>query len=119
LKYLKQLLVITLFSFLGEVLAYVIPLPVPAAIYGIVLLFTALITGLLRPEQVSDTAHYLISIMPLFFVVPTVKLLGYWDIIRPALIPITMILLVSTVVVFAAAGIVTQLICGKEDKKHG
>ena len=114
MKYLKQLLVIVAFSMLGQLLAAVIPLPVPAAIYGIVLLFLALMTGLLKPEQVSETAHYLISIMPLFFVAPTVKLLSYWGVIAPALVPICVVLVSSTVVVFTVAGLVTQWLRRKE-----
>lgn len=114
MKYVKQLLVIVAFSLLGELLAAVIPLPVPAAIYGLALLFTALMTGLLKPEQVSETAHYLISIMPLFFVAPTVKLLSYWGVIAPALVPICVVLVSSTVVVFAVAGLVTQWLRRKE-----
>lgn len=114
MKYLKQLLVIVAFSMLGELLAAVIPLPVPAAIYGIVLLFLALLTGLLKPEHVSETAHYLISIMPLFFVAPTVKLLSYWGVIAPALVPICVVLVSSTVVVFTVAGLATQWLRGKE-----
>lgn len=114
MKYIKQLLVIAAFSMLGELLAAIIDLPVPAAIYGIVLLFLALLTGLLKPEQVSETAHYLISIMPLFFVAPTVKLLSYWGVIAPALVPILVVLVSSTVVVFGVAGLVTQWVRGKE-----
>ena len=34
MKYLKQLVIILLFSFLGELLQELLPLPVPAAIYG-------------------------------------------------------------------------------------
>lgn len=116
MKYLKQVFIITMFCLAGELLAAIIPLPVPAAIYGIVLLFTALCTGLLKPSQVDETAHYLISIMPLFFVAPTVKLLSYWGVIKPALVPIVVVLLSSTVVVFAVAGIVTQLIVKRKKK---
>lgn len=114
MKYIKELLIIVAFSLLGELLAAVIPLPVPAAIYGIVLLFLALITGILKQEQVSETAHYLISVMPLFFVAPTVKLLSYWGVIAPALVPICVILITSTVVVFTVAGLVTQWLRRKE-----
>lgn len=118
MKYLKQILIITAFCFAGELLAKWIPLPIPAAIYGIVLLFLALCTGLLKLSQVEETAHYLISIMPIFFVAPTVKLLSYWHVIAPALVPICTVLVSSTVVVFAAAGLVTQWLRGKE-KKNG
>lgn len=114
MKVIKQLLLIGTFSMVGELLAAVIPLPVPAAIYGLVLLFAALLTGLVKLEQISDTAHFLIGIMPLFFVAPTVKLLGYWDVIAPALLPICVVLVTSTVVVFAVSGIVTQWLCKKE-----
>ena len=41
-KYIKQFLIILLFTFLGEALAYLLPFPIPAAIYGLVLLFAAL-----------------------------------------------------------------------------
>ena len=119
MKYIKQILIITVFCFVGEILAKLIPLPIPAAIYGIVLLFLALCTGLLKQEQVDETAHYLISIMPIFFVAPTVKLLSYWDVIAPALVPICTVLLSSTVVVFAVAGLVTQWIRNREEKKNG
>ncbi len=39
MKYIRQLGIILLVSFLGELLHYLLPLPVPASIYGIVLLF--------------------------------------------------------------------------------
>ena len=115
MKYLKQLLVILVFSMIGEILQQVIPLPIPAAIYGLVLLFLALLTGILKPKHVSETAHWLISVMPLFFVAPTVKLLSYWDVISPALVPIVTVLISSTIVVFAVAGLVTQLLRRKGD----
>ncbi len=118
MKYIKQLLVIVVFSMIGEILAKVINLPVPAAIYGLVLLFLALLTGIVKPKHVAETAHWLIGIMPLFFVAPTVKLLDYWDVISPALVPIVTVLISSTIVVFAVAGVVTQLLrrkAGKDD----
>ena len=34
MKYLRQFMIILLFSFLGELLKYVLPFPVPASIYG-------------------------------------------------------------------------------------
>ena len=55
MKYIKQLLIILAFSFLGEALQAVIPLPIPAAIYGLVLLLIALCTGLLKPAHIADT----------------------------------------------------------------
>ena len=68
MKYIKQLLIILAFTLAGEVLARVIPLPIPAAIYGFVLLFVALCTGALKKEHIDETAKLLISCLGLLFV---------------------------------------------------
>ena len=39
MKYLRQFLLILFISFLGELLKYFLPLPIPASIYGMVILF--------------------------------------------------------------------------------
>lgn len=121
MKYLKQFGIILGFSFLGEVLHYLIPLPIPAAIYGMVLLFLALTLKIIPAEWVSETGSWLVSILPILFVAPTVGLLGCWDVLAPNLIPIALIILVTTVITFAVAGIVTQILVKgkKEDKVHG
>lgn len=108
MKYVKQILIILAFSLLGEVLQAVIPLPVPAAIYGLVLLLIALCTKLLKPEHIADTAHFLIGIMPLLFVAPAAKIMAYWGIIKENWLPIIAITVISTVVVFAVSGLVTK-----------
>ena len=118
MKYIKQILIILAFSFTGELLAAVIPLPVPAAIYGFVLLFIALCTGLLKEEAISQAANFLISIMGLMFVAPAVNILAYYDVIAPSLVPICVIVVASTFVVFAVAGLVTQWLRRKEERQN-
>lgn len=119
MKYIKQLLIILAFSLLGEFLATVLPLPIPAAIYGLVLLFLALCTGLLKPEAISDTANFLIGIMPVLFVAPGVRLLQYWGIIKADLVPICVIVVSSTLVVFAVSGLVTKVLLKKGGEDNG
>ena len=114
MKYITQLLYILLFTGLGELLEAVIPLPVPAAIYGLVLMLIALCTGILKPEKIADTAHFLITVMPLLFVAPAVNILRYWNIIRSEVVAICVIMVVSTVVVFAVSGLVTKALLKKE-----
>lgn len=108
MKYLKQLLIILAFSLLGECLSRWIPLPIPGAIYGFVLLFLALCTGLLKETHIDATADFLISVMPVFFISPAVNLLASFDLIAQNLVPIITILVVSTFLVFAVAGLVTK-----------
>ena len=71
MKYLKQFLMILAISFLGELMHQVLPLPVPASIYGMVILFVGLITGMIQLDWVKDAGKFLIEIMPVTVMVVT------------------------------------------------
>ena len=117
MKYLSQFLRITAFTLVGEVLQRLIPLPVPASVYGLLLLFTALCTGVVKLEQVKDAAGFLISILPILFVPTAVGILDNWAMIKADVIPILLLALLSTVVTFSIAGRITQSLGKKEEKK--
>ncbi len=110
MKYLWQVLWILLFTFAGEVLEALIPLSIPAGIYGLVLLFAALWTKLLPLETVKDVSKYLISIMTILFLPATVGLMETWSVLQPIWLPFLVSCLVSTVLVMLAAGWVAQLV---------
>ena len=110
MKYLKQARIRLAFTMAGELLARAIPLPIPAAIYGFILLFTALCTGLLKPAAIDKTADFLISLMPLLFVAPAVGILEYFDLLAPQILSFVVIVTASTFITFAVAGLVTQLL---------
>lgn len=118
MKYLTQFLRILAFTLAGELLQRLVPLPIPASVYGLVLLFGALNTGLVKLEQVKDTGDFLISILPILFVSPAVGILDNWEAIRGALIPILALTLLSTVLTFGIAGRATQAMMGKEEKPN-
>lgn len=117
MKYVPQFLYILSFSFIGEVLQKAIPLPIPAAIYGLVLLLIALGTGLLKAKQVEEAANWLISIMPILYVPICVKILEYWGVISGNAVAIITITVVSTFLVFAVSGLVTQWLMKRRAKK--
>ena len=114
MKFLTQFFWILLFCAMGELLQVLVPLPIPAAIYGLVLLFLALSLKLIKVEQVADTAKYLIRVMGVFFVSPVVNLLAYWGVIAPNLGAICVIILVTTVLVFGVSGLVTKALLPNE-----
>ena len=67
MKYLKEFAIILAVTCVGEVLKFLLPLPVPASIYGLVLMLVLLISGVVRLDAVQSTASFLIEIMPLMF----------------------------------------------------
>ncbi len=121
MHYLKQFGIILAVSFAGEILNHLIPLPIPASIYGIILLFFALQFRIVKLEWVRDAGKFLIEIMPVMFIPAAVGLMDSWEVLRPALIPYVSILVLTTVIVMAASGSATQAVIRlkeKGGKKH-
>lgn len=121
MKYIKQFLIIIAVSFLGEILNSVIPLPIPASIYGIVILFLSLELRIIPLDAVKETGKFLIEIMPIMFVPAAVGLLTSWNVLRPSLFEYILITVVTTFIVMVVSGWVTQGIMRKkvsEDDKN-
>ncbi len=116
MKFLRQFMIILAISFVGEVLKYIIPLPIPASIYGLVILFVALETGLIKLSAVKDTAKFLIEIMPLMFIPAGVGLLDSWGVLQPVILPVAVITIVSTIIVMGVSGVVTQAVIRRQKR---
>lgn len=110
MKYVKQFGIILAISFAGEILHACIPLPIPASIYGLVLMLVLLISKRLKPEQVKETASFLIEIMPMMFIPAAVGLMNSWDILRPRLFVYAVVTVFSLILVMIIAGRVSQFI---------
>lgn len=110
MKTLGQIVIILLVSFAGELLNYCLPLPIPASIYGIVILFCLLEFKVIPLRAVKETGDFLVSIMQLMFIPAAVGLLEAWDVIAPNWLPYILITLISTFVVMFVSGRMTQAV---------
>ena len=119
MKYISQFLIILGFSIAGEALQRLIPIPIPASVYGLTLLFLALCLKIVKVSQVKEVGGFLTSILPLLFVSPTVGVLENWALIKPNLFSILLLLVASTVLTFGISGLVTQALSGKGGEKNG
>ncbi|MDD6567456.1 MAG: CidA/LrgA family protein [Eubacteriales bacterium] len=117
MKYVKQFLIILLISFIGEGLNYAIPAPIPASIYAMVILFVCLCTKIIKLDDVKDTGMFLIEIMPLMFIPAGVGLMKSWGVLKPLIVPVLVITVVSLVAVMGVSGRVSQRFIANEDKK--
>ena len=117
MKYIIQFGIILIISFIGEILNLIIPLPIPASIYGMLILFTALCTGAIKLSHIKETGKFLIAIMPLMFIAPAVGLIDSWELMKEFIFAIIVISLLSTIAVIAVAGHITQLIIKPKEKE--
>ena len=118
MKFLRQFMIILLLSFLGEVLKMFIPLPIPASVYGLVLMLLCLVTGILKTSQVKDAAFFLIVIMPVMFIPAAAGLIDSWKVLQPLLLPILVITVVITIFVMVVTGKIAQMIAQKRGIKN-
>lgn len=108
MKYIYQFGIIAGVSFIGELLNRVFPLPIPASVYGLVIMLILLLTKVIKLGQVEDTAKYFLIIMPFLFVEPTVKLMTSFDFIKGQVVPLVIVCVLSTVAVLGVTGMVSQ-----------
>ena len=117
MKYIKQFLVIIAISLVGELLHYLLPLPVPASIYGMVIMFAGLMTGRIKLDAVKDAGKFMIEIMPVMFIPAGVGLMASWGVLKPMIVPVSIITVVTIVTVMAASGRVSQAVIRMDRKK--
>lgn len=117
MKFLKQFLIILAVSLMGEICKAILPLPIPASIYGMVFMFIFLLTGLIKLDQVRDAGKFLIEIMPVMFIPAGVGLMSSWGVLQDVLIPVSIITVITIFTVMAATGLVSQVIIRKGHNK--
>ena len=108
MKYVKQLSIILGISFLAELLEILIPLPIAASVYGLVIMLVGLITKLIPLEKVETAADFLVDAMSIMFVPATVGIMASVDALKEMLLPICVITLVSTILIMIVTGRVSQ-----------
>ena len=113
MNYLSQFLIILGFTLTGEALQRIIPLPIPASVYGLTLLFLALCLKIVKVEQVKQTGAFLTSILPILFVSPAVNIVDDWGLIQNDLLPIVLIMMGSTAITFGISGRAAQWLLKK------
>ena len=118
MKYVKQFWIILLFCALGEGFRVLLPLPIPASVYGLILLLVALLTGSIKLERVEETADFLVEIMPVMFIPAGVGLLTAWGVLQPIWLPVVVITILTTVIVMVVTGRVTQFVIRKDRRKE-
>ena len=118
MKYLKQFLIILFVSFLGEILNYLIPLPIPASIYGILIMFLALELHIIPLSSVREAGRFLIEIMPVMFIPAAVGLIEAWGILKPNWMTYTLIMFATTFIVMILSGRITQAVIRRGRKKE-
>ena len=110
MKFVLQFAIIITVSFAGEILNRVIPLPVPASIYGLVLMFCCLKFKIFPLESVKDASGFFNGIMPVLFVPSSVGFINALPLMKKYGIQFFLIAVITTIAVMVITGRTSQFI---------
>lgn len=116
MKIFKQLLIILSINFLGEFLSNFLSLPLPGSIVGMLILLILLFTQLLKPDDIAETADFLLNNMAFFFIPAGVGVLVSYTLLSGSYFESVASIVLSTVVVMLVTGGATQFLVKKETK---
>lgn len=113
--FLRGFLLILLFLSVGKFISAYLPIPFPASILGLVLLFMALSTSLVKVEWIMMSGHFILKYMALLFIPIGVGLINYFDLIISHWLVILFSLLFTTLFIMFVVGHFYQYLNKKEE----
>lgn len=116
MKYMFQFARILLCCILGEIMHILLPLPIPASIYGLMILLLFLLTGVYKLEQVKQVGNFLTGLFAFLLTPAATGVIELVDVLAQLWLPILIALVPGTMIVFAVSGWVTQWLMKKGEK---
>lgn len=117
MKTAKELAIILGISLIGELLNHLLPLPVPAGVYGLFLLLALLCSGIVKLSDVDGCGGFLLDNMSPMFIPAGVGIIRYKKELMEVGIPYLLINVISTCIVFIVTGWVVQKMVGRRERK--
>ena len=114
MKYVKQIGIILGITMVGEILYQVLPLPVPAGVYGLFIMLAALMSKAVKLESVEGTGNFLMDTMTMMFIPATVGIVECIGEVKAVLVPFLIIIGISTLLVMAVTGCMAQWVMGRK-----
>ena len=94
----------------GEGVAALLPVAFPASVISMVLLMVLLITGVVKDRHIQTASHFLVANMAFFFLPSFVGLLEHIELLKSQLVPLLLIIVLTTPVVYLITGWTVRLL---------
>lgn len=108
MKIIYQLFIVLLFTFVGDLIASILPFPIPGSIIGLLLLLVALILKVIKVEYIMDVSLWLQKNMSFMFIPLCVGIMNYFDILKVRWFEFIIITFVSTLVTMIVSALVAK-----------
>lgn len=95
---------------MGEGVAALLPVAFPASVISMVLLMVLLLTGVVKDRHIQTASHFLVANMAFFFLPSFVGLLEHIELLKSQLVPLLLIIVLTTPVVYLITGWTVRLL---------
>jgi holin-like protein len=110
MKTLKQLGIIITILLVGQILQQHFNLPIPGTVMGMIILLVLLLLKILKLQWVEKISSILLEHLSFLFVPAGVGILTSLDKFKGKVIPLFIVVMVSTIVVMVVTGVTVQLL---------
>lgn len=117
MKVLKELTIILLITFLGEILSKSLSLPLPGTVIGMLLLLTSLLFKIIKVSSIQAVSNYLLDNLAFFFLPAGVGIISSFHLLKGTTLKILTLILISTLVVMVVTGFTVQRLINLQKKK--
>jgi holin-like protein len=103
---------------MGEVVHALVPLPIPASIWGMFLLFLALIAKIVKLRHIEDAADFILKVILVLFVVPAVGVMDSFAELAGIWYFVAAIIVITYLAAFASTGYIADFLLRFKNKKR-
>lgn len=119
--FFHQALVIAVILFISNIIESFMPIPMPASVIGLVLLFIALCTGIIKLGEVEKVGTTLTNNIGFLFVPAGISVINSLGVLSTSPILIILLIIISTLLLLLCTGFFSQMLITKSfipRKKH-
>ena len=98
-----------------EIIAF-LGIPFPPPLLGLLILTALLCTGVIKENYIEDICTALIDKMALLFLPAGVSMILYLDVIKAELLPISLTVILSSVIILCSTALVLEMLLRKKEK---
>ena len=103
-----HILFIHIFLFLGSAVKMIVPIPIPAAMVGLLLLFLSLLLGIVKLEWVEQGGNWLLAELLLFFIPSAVGIVNYEEMLSWQGFKSILLIGISTFIVIGSTAFIAE-----------
>ncbi len=115
-KLLQGLAIILFLQWLSTAIISFLGISFPPPLLGMLILTALLCTGVIKENYIEDICTALIDKMALLFLPAGVSMILYLDVIKAELLPISLTVILSSVIILCSTALVLEMLLRKKEK---